>query len=135
MVNKNLTVEAFIALEDAKVHSRVPVYGADKDDVVGLVLKDDVFLASTEGKNDLKISELMRDVESIENTMGLNQFFGRLTTNNSHLFMVKDEFGNIIGLVTMEDLFESMLGYQIVDESDTVADLQDLARKLASGDK
>ncbi len=46
--------------------------------------------------------------------------------------MVKDEFGNVIGLVTMEDLFEEMLGHEIVDESDTIADLQDLARKMAS---
>ncbi|MFC2176507.1 CBS domain-containing protein, partial [Bacteroidota bacterium] len=105
------------------------------DDVVGLVLKDDVFLASSEGKNNLLLSELMRDVESITDTKGLNRFFDRLTRSNSHLFMVKDEFGNVIGLVTMEDLFETMLGHQIVDESDTVTDLQDHARKLASGEK
>lgn len=135
MANKDLTVEAFIALEDAKVHSRVPVYGTDKDDVVGIVLKDDVFLASAEGKNDLPLFELMREVESIEDTTDLNSFFGRLTKSNSHLFMVKDEFGNVIGLVTMEDLFELMLGHQIVDESDTVTDLQAMARKLASGEK
>ena len=132
MANKNLTVEEFIALDESKIHSRVPVYGTDKDDVIGVVLKDDVFLAASEGKNDLKLTELMREVESVLDTTGLNRFFSLLTKRNSHLFMVKDEFGNVIGLVTMEDLFESMLGHQIVDESDTVADLQDLARKLAS---
>lgn len=135
MVNKDLTVEAFIALEDAKVHSRVPVYGADKDDVIGLVLKDDVFLASSEDRNDLKLSELMRGVDAIPDTTGLSSFFNQLTKSNSHLYMVKDEFGNIIGLVSMEDLFEAMLGHQIVDESDTVADLQDLARKRANEKK
>lgn len=135
MANKDLTIEDFLALEDSRVHSRVPVFGADKDDVVGLVLKDDVFLASSEAKNDQQLSELMRDVESIEDTTGLNSFFGRLTKSRSHLYMVKDEFGNVIGLVTMEDLFEAMLGQQIVDESDTVADLQDLARKLANEGK
>ena len=135
MANKDLKVEEFIALDDSKVHSRVPVYGADKDDVVGVVLKDDVFLASSEGKNELPLTELMRDVESIPDTTGLDYFFSRLTKGNSHLFMVKDEFGNVIGLVTMEDLFEAMLGHQIVDESDTVTDLQDLARKLANEKK
>ena len=135
MANKDLKGEEFIALDDSKVHSRVPVYGADKDDVVGVVLKDDVFLASSEGKNELPLTELMRDVESIPDTTGLDYFFSRLTKGNSHLFMVKDEFGNVIGLVTMEDLFEAMLGHQIVDESDTVTDLQDLARKLANEKK
>lgn len=134
MANKDLTVEEFIALEGSKVHSRVPIYNADKDDVVGLVLKDDVFLASSEGRNDVKLSELMREVESISDTTGLNSFFNRLTKSNAHLLMVKDEFGNVIGLVTMEDLFEAMLGHQIVDESDTVTDLQDHARKKARGE-
>ncbi len=134
MVNKDLTVDAFIALEEAKVHSRVPVYGADKDDVVGLVLKDDVFLAASEGKNEVPLTELLREVESTADTTGLNSFFGQLTKSTSHLFIVKDEFGNVIGLVTMEDFFEAMLGHQIVDESDTVTDLQDLARKLAKGE-
>lgn len=135
MVNKELTVAEFIALEESKVHSRVPVYGSDKDDVVGLVLKDDIFLASAEGKNELQLSELMREVGSIEHNTSLNRFFSRLTKGKSHLFMVKDEFGNVIGLVTMEDLLETMLGHQIVDESDTVIDLQELARSLASEEK
>ena len=135
MVNKDLTVAEFIALQEVKVYSRVPVYGSDKDDVLGLVLKDDVFLASSEGKNDLKLSELMREVGSIAHNTGLNRFFGRLTNSHSHLFMVKDEFGNVVGLATMEDLIESMIGHEIVDESDTVIDLQDLARRLASEKK
>lgn len=135
MVDRETTVGEFIAMDELKVHSRVPVYSADKDEVLGLVLKDDVFLASSEGKNDRPLSELMRDVESIEETTGLNSFFSRLTRSRSHIFMVKDEFGTVIGLVTMEDLFEAMLGHQIVDESDTVSDLQDLARKLASENK
>ncbi len=135
MVNKDLTVKEFIALEDTKVHSRVPVYGTDKDDVVGLVLKDDIFLASAEGRNEAQLPELMREVESIPDTTGLNSFFSRLTNSKSHMFMVKDEFGTVIGLVTMEDLFEAMLGHQIVDESDTVPDLQGLARKLANEGK
>ena len=129
MVHKNLTVEEFIALEASKVHSRVPIYNVDKDDVIGIVLKDDVFLASSEGKNNTLLSELSREVDSISATTGLNSFFSLLRKSQAHLFIVKDEFGNVIGLVTMEDLFEEMLGHEIVDESDTVADLQDHARQ------
>lgn len=132
MAHKDLTVEEFIEQKDSQVHSRVPIYGVDKDDVVGVVLKDDVFLASSQGKNKMQLSELMRDVDAISDVTGLNHFFMRLKKRNAHLFMVKDEFGNVIGLVTMEDLFEEMLGHEIVDESDTVTDLQDKARKMAS---
>jgi CBS domain containing-hemolysin-like protein len=129
MANQDVTVEEFIELEESKVHSRVPIYNVDKDDVVGIVLKDDVFLASSEGKNNLPLSKLMRDVAMITDTTGLNSFFSLLKKRNAHIFMVKDEFANVIGLVTMEDLFEEMLGHEIVDESDTVADLQGHARK------
>ncbi|MTI39266.1 CNNM domain-containing protein [Fulvivirga lutimaris] len=132
MAHKDLTVEEYIALEDAKIYSRVPIYNADKDDVVGIVLKDDVFLASSEGKNKAQLFEIMRKVDSISDTTSLNSFFNLLRKSKAHLFMVKDEFGNVIGLVSMEDLFEEMLGHEIVDESDTVTDLQDHARKKAS---
>jgi len=132
MAHKDLTIEEFIALEGSKVHSRVPIYNLDKDDVIGFVLKDDVFLASSEGRNNMRLLELIREVDSISETTGLNSFFGRLRKSNAHLFMVNDEFGNVIGLVTMEDLFEEMLGHEIVDESDTVTDLQGHARKKAS---
>lgn len=132
MVHKDLKVDEFLSLEASKIHSRVPIYNLDKDDVIGIVLKDDVFLASSEGRNNMRLSELKREVYSISDTTSLNSFFIRLRKNNAHLFMVRDEFGNIIGLVTMEDLFEEMLGHEIVDESDTVTDLQDHARKKAS---
>ena len=135
MAHKDLTVEEFIAYKDSKVHSRIPIYNVDKDDVVGVVLKDDVFLASSKGNNNVRLSELMREVGSISDATSLNSFFIRLRKNNTHLFMVKDEFGNVIGLVTMEDLFEEMLGHEIVDESDTVTDLQDYARKKAIDEK
>lgn len=131
MAHKDLNVEEFIAIEDSKVHSRVPIYNTDKDDVIGFVLKDDVFLASLEGRNNMQLSELMRKVDSILDTTGLIGFFSRLRKSKAHLFMVNDEFGNVIGLVTMEDFFEEMLGHEIVDESDTVTDLQEHARKMA----
>jgi len=132
MIHKDLTVQELIAIEDSKVHSRIPIYNSDKDDVIGFVLKDDVLLAASEGRNNIKLSELMRNIDSISDSNSLNNFFSRLKKNHAHLFMVVDEFANVIGLVTMEDLFEEMLGHEIVDESDTVTDLQDLARKKAN---
>lgn len=132
MAKKDLTVEGFMAFEDSKVHSRVPIYNSDKDDVIGVVLKDDVLRAASEGKNKMELSEFAREVDFIPDTTGLITFFSLLRSSKVHLFMVKDEFGNVIGLVTMEDLFEEILGHEIVDESDTVTDLQELARKMAS---
>ena len=110
----------------------MPIYNVDKDDVIGIVLKDDVFLASSQGRNTTPLRELMREVDFIRDNTGLITFFSRLRNRNAHLFMVNDEFGNVIGLVTMEDLFEEMLGHEIVDESDTVTDLQGHARKMAN---
>jgi CBS domain containing-hemolysin-like protein len=135
MAQKDLTVNEFVELEESKINSRVPVYNLDKDDVVGMVLKDEVYLAKSEGKSDAPLSELMREVHFISDTTDLSSFFSQLRKSNIHLFMVNDEFGNVIGLVTMEDFFEEMLGHEIVDEFDEITDLQDHARQKASGDK
>lgn len=135
MAQKDQSIEAFLAEKDARIHSRVPIYNKDKDDVIGVVLKDDVLLAASEGKASSQLSELTREVKFISESTGLIAFFGLLKANKSHLFMVNDEFGNVIGLVTMEDLFEEILGHEIVDESDMVTDLQELARKKASDGK
>jgi CBS domain containing-hemolysin-like protein len=77
----------------------------------------------------VRVKDLERPVNFVQDDTPLPELFKRLTKERQHLFMVTDEFGSIVGLVTMEDLFETLLGHEIIDESDKVADLQDLARK------
>ncbi|GLR16173.1 hypothetical protein GCM10007940_07880 [Portibacter lacus] len=129
MTKDDTTLKEFIENPSTSTYSRIPVFGEDKDDIKGMVLKDDILLSylTEEGKHKV-IGDITRPVQFISGQMKLHDLFNQLTDEKQHLFMVRDEFGNVVGLVTMEDVFETLLGKEIVDESDEVVDLQALAR-------
>ncbi|MHC5211794.1 MAG: CNNM domain-containing protein [Planctomycetota bacterium] len=109
--------------------SRIPVYGRDQDDVKGYVLRHDVFeRAAAEGR-ETRLDELTRPLSSIALGSTVAQALHRFIADKDHLFLVVDEFGGSAGLIALEDALETLLGREIVDESDTVEDLQALARQ------
>jgi CBS domain containing-hemolysin-like protein len=129
MAPADISTSEFLTNKEVDVYSRVPVFKEDKDNVIGFVLKDDVLKHAISNEKEVPISKLIRDVRSVDQALALPGFFKLLAQTKQHLFIVNDEFGNVVGLVTMEDLFETLLGQEIVDESDTVVNLQDYARK------
>ena len=132
---------AYLVSEDDKVldvakkggsqtFSRIPVYKSEKNNITGLVLKDDILSCVINDKgSDKTIKTIKRDILSVEDVMPLPELFNKLVKEKQHLFIVLDEFGTLVGIVTMEDLFETLLGQEIVDESDKVIDLQEYARQ------
>lgn len=132
MINEGESLKSFIDNPEATAFSRVPVFGSDKDDITGVVLKDEIYAQYIKDPNDnLLIKDLKREVNVVSDQMPLHDLFNKLTDDKQHLSVVKDEFGNAVGLVTMEDVFETLLGKEILDETDKVADLQALAKKNA----
>lgn len=109
-------------------HSRVPVYDQDPDDVVGIVLRKDVFACITEGKKDRRLSELMIPVHFVPETAPLNRVLVDFFERRQHLFVVVDEYGSITGVISMEDILEEIIGREIIDESDQIGDMRELAR-------
>ena len=109
--------------------SRVPLFNDSIDQITGLVLKTDILLAQAADKPDTKLSELRREVRTIRDDASLKSLLGVLLNNREHLAVVVDEYGGTDGLVTLEDLIETLLGVEIVDESDESADMQTVARK------
>ena len=129
MVNEDVSVKDFVKSNPIKIFSRIPVFKKDKDNITGVVLKDDILMSIVENGSDLKIKDLMLEASTIQDVTPLPDLFKNLTKKKQHLSVVQDEFGNVVGLVTMEDIFETLLGQEIVDESDQVVDLQEYARK------
>lgn len=109
--------------------SRVPLYKDSVDELSGLVLKTDILLEQANDKPDTPLSELRRDVRTIRDDASLKRLLTVLLNNREHLAVVVDEYGGTDGLVTLEDLMETLLGVEIVDESDESADMQGVARK------
>lgn len=111
-------------------YSRLPLYGKDQDDMLGFVLREDILVAHLQGRDQEPVSSLKRDLLSVPATSGLDGLMDALLKRRQHLAVVVSEFGETRGLVTLEDLVETLLGEEIMDEGDRIADMQVVAREL-----
>lgn len=109
--------------------SRLPVYRADPDDVTGYVLKDDILLRAARDEHGMPLRALRREILVLPESLPLPQVLERLLDRREHIALVMDEYGGTAGVVTMEDVLETVLGSEIVDEADSVQDMQELARR------
>jgi CBS domain containing-hemolysin-like protein len=109
--------------------SRLPVYGSARDEITGYVLKNDLLLMLARGETSKTLKELKRDILIVPEMTPLQDFFERLMKKQEHIAVVVDEYGGFAGVVTMEDLVETLLGMEIIDEVDTIEDMQKMARK------
>lgn len=123
------TVGAFFEANRDLQFSRVPIYDDKPDHVVGYVLKDDVLAAAADGRTDATLGDLRRDLLTVDESHPMVEVFNRLLQSREHIALVVDRFGGLVGVVTMEDVVETLLGIEIVDESDETEDLQLLARQ------
>lgn len=128
-VNENMTVAQFFAENMNLRFSRIPIFSEDADNIQGLVLKDEVFKEMALDHGSVKLSELKRNIIVIERNLPIPKLFEKLVESRNHMALVVDEYGSVSGIVTMEDVIETLLGLEIMDESDNVSDLQSLARK------
>jgi len=109
--------------------SRIPIYTDAEDNIKGLVLKDEIFKEMALGNGTKKLADLRRDIIIVQRNLPIPTLFEKLVETRNHMALVVDEYGSVSGLVTMEDVIETLLGLEIMDESDNVSDLQHLARK------
>lgn len=111
--------------------SRLLVTGETVDDVRGFLLTRDLLLAAVRGGGDRKVAEFLRDLPRIAEDTDLDTLFDLLMDREAHIAVVEDTFGGTAGLVTMEDVLETLLGTEIVDEHDEAPDLQKVAQARA----
>lgn len=123
------TVAEIINLPELQMYSRFPIWEGESidDKVIGYVMSKDVLHAALVGQSNMKISTFAREVDFIPENAELDAALERFLQARKHLFLVVDEYGGVEGLLTMEDVLETMLGVEIVDEADKVVDLRKLA--------
>ncbi len=123
-----LTIKEAARMEGKwRMHSRVPVYDGEPDNVVGIVLSQDVLMAAAVGQDTLKLSQIMRPVHFVPETAPLDRIFIDFFERYQHLFVVVDEYGSVTGVISMEDILEEIIGREIVDESDKARNMRELA--------
>jgi CBS domain containing-hemolysin-like protein len=121
-----------IAEQGPPSFSRLPVVGQSLDDVRGIIHRLDLINALSAGDLDRTVGELARPVHLVPAAARLPTVLSTFLERREHLFIVIDEYGGSAGVITLEDVLETILGLEIVDETDDVEDMPDLARRLVA---
>lgn len=129
IASEDKTIAAFFEGNPKMRFSRIPVYGDRIDNITGFVLKDNILEEMVNNNGHLPLSGIKRKILITDRSTPIPQLFDTFIAEREHIALVVDEYGSVSGLVTMEDVIETLLGLEIMDESDNVADLQQLARK------
>lgn len=109
--------------------SRIPVYQENNDNVTGLFLKDDLLLNLAKGNKGVTVGSLASPIEMVKENVSISKIFNLFLEKRIHIALVIGEYGGTQGVVTMEDVLETLLGLEIMDESDNAEDMQHLARQ------
>ncbi|WP_435313553.1 CNNM domain-containing protein [Cellulophaga fucicola] len=123
------TINEFYTANPKMRFSRIPIYSGSLDNITGFVLKDNILEEVINKNGDSPLSSIKREILATERNTPIPQLFEIFIKKREHVALVVDEYGSVSGLVTMEDVIETLLGMEIMDESDHIADLQSLARK------
>ncbi|MBS2097909.1 CNNM domain-containing protein [Carboxylicivirga linearis] len=129
LANEELTLGEFFDYKEYLKFSRIPVYSGNDENITGIVFIQNIFEKLAEDQHDLKLSEIKKDVQVVPNNMELFSLWEKLLDKHQHMAIIVDEYGGLDGIVTMEDIIETLLGLEIVDENDTIVDMQKYARE------
>lgn len=129
MFQQDWTVGEVMRTHKILPYSRIPVYGESADDIRGYVLRHEIYKRAAADEHDLKMETIARALHVVPETNSVAQVLDEFIAKQDHIFLVIDEYGGTAGLITLEDAVETLLGIEILDESDRVADLRQLARR------
>lgn len=127
-LSQDLTVSQALELEETQQFTRIPVYGAYKDNIIGMVTNRELMMEDRAGKSNMEISHFIKPINKVSENLPVHQLLDLFIRKREHLFLVEDEYGQVSGIVSLEDAIETMLGREIVDETDTIVDLQVFAK-------
>lgn len=129
MAESSQTIKEFYHSDEFGQFSRIPLYEEENDEyITGYVLKQEILEKLAEDKFDIRLKDLERPILTFTENENVSNIWERLLETKEHISVIIDEYGSMRGLVTMEDVIETMLGYEIVDEKDEVVDMQELAK-------
>ncbi len=127
--DESMTIRDFYEANRNLRFSRIPVFKDSKDNITGYFLKDHLLAALVEKKDNQTLDSIKRELLVAKDNFPIPELFNRFMEKREHISLVVDDFGGMAGIVTMEDVIETLLGLEIVDELDGTDDMQALARK------
>ena len=128
MAPSNMTIREFY--DSDNTHSRILVYDEENDEyILGYVLRQEVLEKMAEDKFTATLNDILRPVLHFKEEDSVSDIWEVLLEKKEHISVILDEYGSLRGIVTMEDVIETMLGHEIVDEKDEVVDMQEYAKE------
>ena len=128
MAEGNMTIREFYDSELS--HSRIPVYDEENDEyVIGYVLRQEILEKMAEDKFSTRLNDIIRPILSFSEEDSVADIWEKFLEKKEHISVILDEYGSVRGIVTLEDVIETMLGHEIVDEKDEVVDMQEYAKE------
>jgi len=129
IADENLFLEEFLKNKNYLKFSRIPVYSENMENINGYVFRQTVFEKLAEDQHELRLKDVKREIVIVPETKVLFDVWEKLLEKKEHIALIVDEYGGIEGIVTMEDIIETLLGLEIIDEKDTITDMQKYARE------
>lgn len=134
-VRRSTTMKAFHEDNALSPYSRIPVYDSKREFITGYVRRTDVLEQLSQDRFEEMMDSIVRPILFFAETDRVSDIWQRMLERKEHISVIADEYGCMRGIVTMEDVIESMLGVEIVDECDTTEDLQAMARENFSTER
>lgn len=127
--DEKMSLEEFLVKKEFRYYSRIPVYSKDIENITGYIFRQSVFEKLAEKEKNLKLRDIKREIVIAPEFQTLFKLWEVLLEKKEHIALIVDEYGGMDGIVTMEDIIETLLGLEIVDESDKIIDMQQFARE------
>ena len=128
--SQQLRVEEFFHKHNKNRFTRIPIYNKQADDIVGFVVRGDLLLAQARGNNNTHLTNYVRKMPTFLDTMCLSLAMKELLVSKTIISLVVNEYGTVRGILTLEDILETLIGHEIIDEGDKNIDMQKLAKRL-----
>jgi len=129
IAHEELYLTEFLNNKDYLKFSRIPIYTETEENITGYVFRQTVFEKLAEDKHKLKLKDIKREILIVPKFIVLFSLWEKMLERKEHIALIVDEYGGLEGVVTMEDIIETLLGLEILDEKDTIADLQKYAKE------
>ena len=131
MLDADLTVTRAMQANERllNMHSRIPLYEKNRDEVIGILLRKDLFNLATHGAEEKTLRDFMQPVHFVPETGRLTTVMLEFFEHRKHLFVVVDEYGSVTGVVSLEDIIEEIVGREIIDESDRTTNMREFAKR------
>jgi CBS domain containing-hemolysin-like protein len=127
--NEEMTLEEFLKNKEFLHFSRIPIFHENRDNITGYIFRELVFEKLAEDQFNLQLKDIKRDIVQFPESMTLFNAWEEMLQKKEHISLIVDEYGGMDGITTLEDIIESLLGFEIVDEKDQVEDMQQYAAK------